>query len=96
MDTKIGPLPKAKFITPAIIFACQSDRYFRPLLGELRCKLITSTFSNMAPEAYILDASLRAWANNQPEPEIRQAAAAAYAKYQSCSLRAAQRLFGVR
>jgi hypothetical protein len=96
MDTTIGPLPKANLKIPAIIFACQSDLYFRPLLDKLGSKLLVSTFGNMAPEAYILDATLRAWAVGKPESQLRNAAATAYDQYQSCSLRAAQRLFGAQ
>ncbi len=96
MDTQLGALPTANRKTPAIIFSCQSDRYFRPILNKLGCKLLVSTYGNMAPEAYILDATLRAWAAGKPEAQLRNAAAGAYAKYQSCSLRAAQRLFGAR
>ena len=47
----------------------------------------------MAPEAYSLKAALDGWIKNESDEQIRQRAAAAYSKYQHCSLSAAERLF---
>ena len=47
----------------------------------------------MAPEAYTLKAALDGWIAGESAAETQQRAAAAYAKYQRCSLAAAQRLF---
>lgn len=94
MDTALPELSNRTSDTPSIILSCQSDSYFRPLIQDHSGPLLVSTFGNMAPEAYSLDAALRAWANGENEPAIRSAAAKAYAKYQRCSLTAAKRLFG--
>jgi len=47
----------------------------------------------MAPEAYTLEAALGAWIGGESDGEIRERAAAAYARYQKCSLSAARKLF---
>jgi hypothetical protein len=47
----------------------------------------------MAPEAYTLKAALDAWIAGESAEGTRERAAAAYAKYQKCSMVAARRLF---
>ena len=47
----------------------------------------------MAPEAYTLEAIVRAWVGGGSTAAVREAAAAAYHKYQNCGLRAARKLF---
>jgi len=47
----------------------------------------------MAPEAYVLDASIRSWANGDSPSAIKEKAGAAYARYQKIELSAATRLF---
>ena len=96
MDTKLPRGSTAKSTTPSMVLACQSNRYFQPLTQDHSGPLLLSTFGNMAPEAYTLDAALRSWAAGENEQAIRTAAAKAYAKYQKCSVRAAGRLFGVK
>jgi hypothetical protein len=46
----------------------------------------------MAPEAYILHDALNKWIDTGDAAQTRNAAAAAYSKYQRCSLKAAQNL----
>ena len=96
MDTALPELTNRKSTTPSIILCCQSDRYFRPSIANRSGPLLLSTFGNMAPEAYTLDAAVRTWANGGDEQKIRASAAAAYAKYQKCSITAANRLFGAQ
>jgi hypothetical protein len=77
----------------AIVLACASQPYFKPLLRRGRAYPLLLTTGLMAPEAYSLEAAIRAWFT-APEPDaVRRAAAKAYSRYQGCSLRAAQRLF---
>jgi len=47
----------------------------------------------MAPEAYTLKAALDGWIAGETSEEIRERAAAAYAKYQKISEKAAIKLF---
>ena len=46
----------------------------------------------MSPEAYTLHDAIEAYINNEPVANIRNNAAAAYSKYQHCSLKAARSL----
>jgi len=46
----------------------------------------------MAPEAYILHDALNKWIDSGDPLQTRNAAAAAYSKYQRCSLKAAKNL----
>jgi hypothetical protein len=46
----------------------------------------------MAPEAYTLKSALDGWVRGESAAQIRERAAAAYSKYQHCSLAAAKRL----
>lgn len=82
--------------TPAtIVLACKSKPYFEQALRGLGSDPLVLTTGLMAPEAYTLDAAIRAWAAGRDPAAVRQAAAAAYAQYQRCSIAAARRLFDV-
>jgi hypothetical protein len=48
----------------------------------------------MAPEAYVLEAVARGFANQASETELRSSAGAAYAKYQHISAKAGRSVFG--
>ncbi|MEM6559370.1 MAG: hypothetical protein AAF605_06260 [Myxococcota bacterium] len=76
-----------------VLLGCQSQKYFRPVLNTLGAKPWVSTTSNMAPEAYTLEALIRAYARGEPPARVRRAAAAAYARYQNISLQSASRVF---
>jgi hypothetical protein len=76
----------------SVVLACISDSYFTPLLREHSAPLLM-TPGLMAPEAYTLDAALTAWFAGQSGEDVRKSAAAAYARYQKTSERAASRLF---
>ncbi|MCD4823554.1 MAG: hypothetical protein K8S55_03030 [Phycisphaerae bacterium] len=96
MDVRRVDFPKRTTVAgqrDAVVLACKSQAYFAgPLRQAGRRPLITTT-GLMAPEAYTLDAIIRSWARGESPASIRNAAAAAYAKYQKCSLKAAKRLF---
>lgn len=79
----------------AIVLACKSAPYFEDRLRGLGCRLFVSTTGFMAPEAYTLDAIVRSWAAGESAKALRHAAAEAYARYQRCSIVAAERLFGL-
>ncbi len=95
MDAPLGiePQPAAERPAGAVVLACKSRDYFAAPLRAARCPRLILTTGFMAPEAYILDAVLRAWAANSPAGTIHLRAAEAYAKYQRCSISAAKRLF---
>jgi hypothetical protein len=78
----------------AMVLACASRPYFEPLLQRGGAYPLLLTTGLMAPEAYSLEAAIRAWFAAPEAKATRQAAAEAYGRFQRCGLRAARRLFG--
>ncbi len=95
MDFRLPALavPQTARPRPAIILACKSAPYFEDVLPQSDLWPLVTTTQLMAPEAYTLEAAVRAWAEGKTPPQVRQAAAAAYAKYQRIALPAARKLF---
>lgn len=77
----------------AIMLACASKSFFKDLLRKTGAQPLLWTTGLMAPEAYTLKAAVDGWILSESLEQIRQRAAAAYAKYQRCSLSAGRRLF---
>ena len=75
-----------------IILACYSKRFFGPHLEDAKVNPLVWTSNLMAPEAYILHDALTGYLNKESNTEIQTRAAAAYSKYQKCSLKAAKNL----
>ncbi|MDR2578171.1 MAG: hypothetical protein LBC70_05085 [Chitinispirillales bacterium] len=75
-----------------IILACYSKRYFSQYLREANVNPLLWTTHLMAPEAYTLHDALAGYVNGETNDSIRERGAAAYARYQKCSLRAARGL----
>jgi len=80
----------------AVVLACKSTPYFGPLLARAHAEPLVLTTGFMAPEAYTLDAILKAWLAGATPQAARDAAARAYHRYQKCGLRGARRLFGLQ
>jgi hypothetical protein len=76
----------------AIMLACASRNYFGQLLQPTGARPLLWTADLMAPEAYTLKAALDGWMADEPAEQIRLRAAAAYAKYQKISVKAARGL----
>lgn len=74
------------------VLACFSKRFFTPYVKDANVAPVLWTSHLMAPEAYIIHDALEAYLNNATREQIRDQAAAAYAKYQKCSLKAAKNL----
>jgi hypothetical protein len=96
MDVKLLEYPKA--ITGgaprlAAVLACKSRQFFSEPLQNAGCVPLVLTSNFMAPEAYVLDAIVRAWADGRDADAVRRATAEAYAKYQRIQLSSAQKLF---
>ncbi|UCF68909.1 MAG: hypothetical protein JSV80_06375 [Acidobacteriota bacterium] len=91
------PLPKTtgspSFRKSAVVLACASKPYFAEPLREAGVHALLLTWSFMAPEAYTLDAVIRAWVAGGSTPQVIEAAATAYDRYQKCGLKAARSLF---
>ena len=77
----------------AIVLACLSRPYFSDALRRARAAPLLLTNGLMAPEAYTLEAALRAWFETADAQKAREAAAHAYDRFQKCGLSAARRLF---
>ena len=77
----------------AIVLACMSKQYFAERLSKLKARATLLTTGLMAPEAYTLKDALDGWLAGESRAQIKARAAAAYAKYQKCSLKAATNLF---
>jgi hypothetical protein len=75
-----------------IILACYSKRYFTPHLKRAHVNPLLWTTNLMCPEAYTLHDALIGYVNGETNENIRKKAAAAYAQYQKCSLKAAKGL----
>lgn len=104
-DVLMEPLPLTEFMLrgrfssageekrEAIMLACKSKQFFRFFLRPTGARPLLWTTGLMAPEAYTLKAALDGWIASEGQERIRARAAAAYAKYQKISLKAARRLF---
>ncbi len=77
------------------VIACQSRQYFEDGIAATGHEPYVLTNGNMAPEAYVVEAIIRAWAEGKPAQTAREYAAEAYAKYQKIPLKNANWLFGV-
>ena len=96
MEFTIAPLPARDLAAKprsAAVLACKSKPYFLVPLRTFGAHPLILTTGLMAPEAYTLDALVRAWASGQLPQHVRDKSAAAYHKYQHCGLTGARRLF---
>ena len=79
----------------SVVLACASEPYFKERLKKCGSHPLLLTTGRLAPEAYTLDAVIRSWFAGRSVHDVRDAAAAAYNKYQKCGLDGARRLFSV-
>ena len=98
MDIRNQPIiqrfPKhARHDKQAVALTCMSEAYFSAHLLAAGSRPVVTTFSFMAPEAYVLEAIARGFANQASETELRSSAATAYAKYQRISAKAGKAIF---
>ena len=75
-----------------IILACYSKHYFSSHLREANVNPLVWTTNLMCPEAYTLHGALTGYVSGETNENIREKAAAAYAQYQKCGLKAAKEL----
>ncbi len=90
LDHEISSVDSIK--RKAIILACYSKNYFAPKLREAGAEPLVWTTGLMSPEAYTLHAAVEGYIHKESNASIVKRAAQAYAKYQKCSLKAAQNL----
>jgi hypothetical protein len=96
MDFELEEKPEAVKDAPptsTAVFACASREYFQDILKGIGVHALVLTTGLMCPEAYTLDAMLKAWFSGADARATREAVARAYQKYQKCSLKAARGLF---
>lgn len=79
--------------TDAIILCCVGGSYFKPHLEALRARPVLTTEQLMYPGSFLLRNALEVWLRGGSRPEIRMAAANAYAANQHISLKAASGVF---
>jgi hypothetical protein len=76
----------------AIILACYSKNYFSQHLSKAGVNPLVWTTGLMCPESYTLHDAIAGFVNKETNEAIRTRAAAAYSKYQKCSVKAARNL----
>jgi hypothetical protein len=91
-NLEMSSLRKDEEKRDAVILACASKNYFAKHLKKTSANPLLWTTNLMAPEAYILHDALEGWIKGESEKQVQVRAAAAYAKYQKISQRAAQNL----
>lgn len=89
----VSPVDAASKSTDAIILCCISGRYFQPHLDALKARPVLTTDQLMYPGAFLLRDALEVWLRGGSRPDIRLAAAKAYAANQSISVKAASGVF---
>ncbi len=95
MDFKLARLPKKadERTRDAVVLACASKPYFSQAMREAGARPLLWTTNLMAPEAYVLGATLDGWLNDETGEQVRERAAQAYNSYQKCGIKAARGLF---
>jgi hypothetical protein len=94
MDRNIAlPEGKPNKQCDAIVLCCKSNPYFRQRLTSLQARPVLLTEQFMYPGAFLLHDAIVPWAKNQNVAAIRAAAAAAYARNQKISTKAALGVF---
>lgn len=77
----------------AIILCCVSGAWFKPHLEALKARPVLTTEQLMYPGSFLLRDALDVWLRHGTRPEIRAAAAKAYAANQGISVKAATGVF---
>lgn len=77
----------------AIVLCCKSDDYFRPHLEKIAARPLLTTTQLMYPGGFILRDALAGWTRRETPAQIRNRAAAAYARNQKISVAAARGVF---
>ncbi|MEQ1748536.1 MAG: hypothetical protein ABL974_03890 [Prosthecobacter sp.] len=85
--------PAAKTPPDAIILCCISGRFFQSHLEAAKARPVLTTTQLMYPGSFLLRDALEVWLRGGTRPEIRMAAARAYAANQSISVKAASGVF---
>lgn len=95
MDGKRLPPPPAAGSAPlpSFVLACESEGYFAEPMAAAGARPFLTTATRMAPEAYLVDAIVRALGEKASPAQVRDEAVASYAKWQRLSRRDASSVF---
>jgi len=94
---KLPELPSTKAAAlPSFVLVCFSERYFGSALERVGSMPLVTTTGYMAPEGYVVEATVRALGEDGTASEVRGAAARAYARWQKMDLPSAAWLFDKR
>jgi hypothetical protein len=94
MDVAAPTMTRVEKAAPVAVLACESAKYFGPVLDDIGAKPLALTRTFMAPEAYLLEALARTIAQHGLDrARTREALIGAYAKYQRISPKAAGTVF---
>jgi hypothetical protein len=83
-------IPKRGPGREAIVLCCISESYFGPHLERAGARPLLTTTQLMYPGGFILRDALAGWTRGENRAQIRERAAAAYAKNQKISVKAAR------
>jgi hypothetical protein len=87
------PAAAADQARSAVVLACSSREYFLDHLRAAAAHPLLLTTGFMAPEAYTLDAAVRAWITKGTTASVKEEAAQAYDRFQKSGIGAARGLF---
>jgi hypothetical protein len=73
----------------AVVLCCKSQQFFGPHLEKVGAKPVLLTTQLMYPGGFVLRDALAGWTRGETPAQIRQRAAAGYAKNQGMSVKAA-------
>jgi hypothetical protein len=79
-------------VRDAIILACVSKKYYAYHMEQAKARPLVWTTNFMAPEAYTIHDALTGYVLGETSEQIRSRAAAAYSRFQNCSVKAARGL----
>lgn len=94
MDVSAPVVQRTQGDANVAVLACESAKYFGPVLDGMGAEPLVLTRTFMAPEAYLLEALANSIAQHGLDrTRAREALVAAYAKYQRISRKAAGTVF---
>ena len=94
MDGKtLPPMPDLFAPLPSFVLACYSEEYFGASLRAAGSAPVVTTKALMAPEGYVIEATVRALGDHEDDRGVRAAVTAAYAKWQRLPMGTATGMF---
>lgn len=88
-----GAAVRSNQVREAIVLCCKSADYFGPHLAAVNAKPVLLTTQLMYPGGFLLRTALDGWTAHETPAQILSRAAAAYAKNQKISVKAAAGVF---